>query len=77
MNSKELKGAAREFGADLVGILDPGSLRGRLALFRHGFLPTPRRFPIVGKSLAGATADDPVLSGAAAPRFTLGDMDFL
>jgi GNAT superfamily N-acetyltransferase len=47
----------------------PPWLRGRYT--RAGYLPTHRRFTLLGKSL------DPALAVPAGPHFELGDLDFL
>ncbi len=61
--------AGRAAGGNALIAAPPPSLRGRY--MRAGYLPTHRRFTLLGKSL------DPALTVPSSPHFELGDLDFL
>jgi GNAT superfamily N-acetyltransferase len=61
--------AGRAAGGNALIAAPPPWLRSRYA--RAGYLPTHRRFTLLGKSL------DPGLAVPASPHFELGDLDFL
>lgn len=61
--------AGRAAGGNALIAAPPPWLRSRYT--RAGYLPTHRRFTLLGKSL------DPELAVPASPHFELGDLDFL
>ena len=65
-----------EAGAEGVAMLAPRTISDRLAMVRRGFLPTPRRFPMIGKVLDGNAATIAALQKPGGLAFALGDLDF-
>lgn len=66
---------AAAMGADAVGVMQPFDLGARALLATRGFVPTPRRFPVIGKSLVAESSREE-LHDRRALRFSLGDLDF-
>ncbi|HWE83258.1 MAG TPA: GNAT family N-acetyltransferase [Gaiellaceae bacterium] len=64
-----IRDAASAGGGPVILAAPPRSERNRYIL--SGFVPTPKTFTVVGKSL------DPRVPLPAAPHFELGDLDFL